>query len=427
MNGGPREPLMSIHETPKGLNVDDVMRNVRVISEVIGGNWVMKKIKEEKKVIERFSIASKNRKHAYLYKPEPHPLIAWALEFEKWQAACLESKRFELNEAVLRLAVLGQNLDKSRYQSGFEKLVGRLKQRDSFFSAAFEVEVAASYSSKGYSVRFIEEGNERTPDLRVARSDGSHFWVECKCRDNLTERDKTIEAIWKELEASLVREIGPRKQNVAVIVKSLHDPKRCEIADLRTFLLESIAAGGLERIDPNTAELHSVLDPTGRYQVSIRTLSAADEEIEGEGFEFRSSEKPDRFLMQTEMRVDEDKRRFFSNPFTLGFKNNLPSDKVTGIIHGFNSAVGQLPKEGPGVVWIRIPDNSWNDDFDASVEKAEILLKSELSGDMNRRVNAVILMTRLLHPIQDGVQNGLAYHPVILTVEHPNPRHAIKE
>lgn len=124
---------MITNETNRGLSVDDVMSSIRVIAEEIGGNWVIRKVSEEKKVIERFRVASKNRKYAYLYKPEPHPLIAWALEFERWQAACLESKRFELNEAILRLATLGQSLAKSRYQSGFDKLIGRLKQRDSFF------------------------------------------------------------------------------------------------------------------------------------------------------------------------------------------------------------------------------------------------------------------------------------------------------
>lgn len=418
---------MSTNETNEGLSVDDVMSSIRVIAEEIGGNWVIRKVSEEKKVIERFRVASKNRKHAYLYKPEPHPLITWALEFERWQAACLESKRFELNEAILRLATLGQSLAKSRYQSGFDKLIGRLKQRVSFFSAAFEVEVAASYCSKGYSVRFIEEGNKRTPDLRVTRSDGSHFWVECKCRDQLTERDQKNQAIWTELEASLVREIGPGKRNVAVIVKSLNDPQRGEIADLRTFLLQSIAAGGLGIIDLNNGELRSALDPSGRYQVAVQILSATDEEVPGDGFGFGASEKLDRFLFHTETRVDEIGRHFIKNPFVLGFKNNIPSDKVTGIIHGFNSAVGQLPREGPGVIWIRIPDNSWDEDFESSIQDAERLLKSELNGDMNRRVNSVILMTRLLHRIQDGAKSGLAYRPVLLTVEHSNPRHVVNQ
>lgn len=416
---------MSHHPNPEGLSVHEVMNSVRVIAEVLGGDWVMKKIKQEKKLIEQFRLASKNRKHAYLYKPEPHPLIAWALEFEQWQNASRESGRFELKESVLKLAILGQSLDRSRYQSGFEKLVGRLKQKESFFSAAFEVEVASSYCNKGHSVRFVEEGTERTPDLRVTACDGSYFWVECKSRDRLTERDATIEALWKDLEASLVREIGPQRKNVAIIVKSLQDPKRCEIDGLRIFLLSSLQAGGIGKVDPASGATELVPDPTKNYLVAVQPLLASDSEIEGDGLQFQSSEKFDRFLMHAEMRVDENKICLIKNPFVIGFSNSQPSDKVSGIIHGFNSAVGQLPKEGPGVVWIRVPDNSWNDDFDASIAKAESMLKSELQGEMNRRVNAVFLMTRIVHQVQNGSENGLAYRPVLLAVQHTNPRRTV--
>jgi hypothetical protein len=122
------------------------------------------------------------------------------------------------------------------------------------------------------------------------------------------------------------------------------------------------------------------------------------------------------------MKRDENNKSYVKNPMMIGIKNTIPSDKVTGIIHGFKSGVGQLPKEGPGVIWIRVPDNSWNDNLDQSFTQAESLLKSELTGTHNQRVNAVYLMTRIFQKLENGEHKGLGYKPLILNVAHDNPR-----
>jgi hypothetical protein len=335
--------------------------------------------------------------------------------------------------SVLTFACLGKALEKARKQKGFHKLTNRLKQVSDFYAAAFEVEVAASYVERDWEIEFIEEGHNRSSDLKVTREDGFVFWAECKCRDILTERDKNIQAFWTELESSLMRELNRHKINVAIVVQSLNDPVRSEIEPLKNVLLGAVQTGGVGDVNTATGEINLDLDPSKKYGIAVRILAAKDAEIP-QGIDIGYSNF-DRVLTTGEIRSDrladwqftgwQASKWITRNPIVLAFKNSKLSDKVAGIIHGFKSAVGQLPQEGPGVIWIRIPDNMWMDSIDRSFEQAKALLEPELKGSYNRRVTAIILMTRVFQNLKKGDFPGLAYKPLRLVLKHENPRRVI--
>lgn len=222
---------------PLDLTVPTILDYIKIASESIGSKWLGRKIKEEKKREAQDKLSVAKRKHSYLYRPQPHPLVQWAIQTQHWRKKCLQTGRLELDEAILKFATLGRVLGRSRHQKGFPRLINRLKQVAEFDAAAFEAEVAAGYLAKGWTVEFVEEGGERSPDLKVMSSDGTVFWAECKCRDRLTERDKTIEAFWKELESTLLRFMGPKKLNFAIIVKALMDPERSMLDGLTRSIL----------------------------------------------------------------------------------------------------------------------------------------------------------------------------------------------
>lgn len=56
------------------------------------------------------------------------------------------------------------------------------KQPDGLF---FEVLVSLAYADEGWDVTFIEEGQDKTPDMRIVRGD-QEFFVECKRMDRTT-------------------------------------------------------------------------------------------------------------------------------------------------------------------------------------------------------------------------------------------------
>ncbi|MFS2017526.1 hypothetical protein ACEN88_13215 [Massilia sp. CT11-108] len=410
---------MNKFELPS-LTIPELMGSVQVISSVIGGDWVMKKMAHEKRKIEEFKKISENGKHSYLFKPDPHPLIEWALDLEKLLTHARETHEFTPNESILKLYTLGKILERCQHESGLEKLTDRLKQKDSFFSAFFEAEVAAMYSHKGFSVRFIEEGSNRTPDLYVKRADGLDGYVECKCRDLLTERDEKLKKAWDGLQKGILGEFGPQKISFAVFVKSQNDLEIKDVPSLKNFIIEQYKMGGCGKYDRATGDLIYSTDPSGKYQVVVNNWMRPDEEAQQEAFNFFVREEFDHVTMLCDGRVDENDLPFWKRPIVIGMANEKPSDRVSGIVNAFKSAVGQLSKEKPGAIWIRIPDNSWSNEIEKAGEKAVKLLQAEMDGGANTRVNAVVLATRMTHAVNNGEANGLIYNPLYLTIENKN-------
>jgi len=409
------------------LDVKSILRYVSIASETIDIKWLSRKLKEEKRRQKQGKLGLKKRKHTYLYRASPHPLVQWSIEAESWRKACIKSRKMELREAVLKFAILGKSLEQARTCKGFDRLRNRLKIKKEFFAATFEAEVAASYTARNWDVEFVEEGNERSPDLKITRDDGVVFWAECKCRDTLTERDRNLNSFWIELESTLLRVLGPKKLNYAIFIKALKDPNFAQLPALKDSIFDAVDKGGIGNFDIAGSKIKSVSDPTGNFLLSVTKLVDPDEEIKTTGIGFQSSENFDRVAIISEVKRDTTGDTHFRNPIIMAFKNVKPSDKVTGIIHGFKSAVGQLPEEGPGVIWIRVPDNAWSDKIDQSFKQAEDLLKAELKGRHNQRVNVVFLMTRLFQKLEKDGQTGLAYKPLKLAIEHENPCQSVNK
>jgi hypothetical protein len=317
---------------------------------------------------------------------------------------------------------LGEALELARAQAGFNRLLDRLREVKGFFSAEFEVEVAASYLRKGYGVEFIKEGKTKTPDLRVTAPNGVYFEVECKCREQGSNRDYRIEAVWNELESSLLKVMGPQQNNALIIVIAQSDPAMEDVKALRSWILHSIAdckSLGAHSIKSNFV---SEIKPERTYEVEVVPLTPSDIRLASKGLEVRWPESMDREFVTCEMMLDESGKTFVWNPIALGFKNRKLSDKVSGIMNAFSKAADQLPAEGPGVIWIRIPDNLWNDGLDSNLERARTLLQSQLTGNKNQRINAVILLTYASVRELQNMPESMAHQPLNMIVMHQNPK-----
>ena len=418
-------PIPQIPHTE--LNIENILSNIDVVFNAIGPKWIKRKLREAKRSEELNKARLDRRKHSYLYEKPLHPIIQWFLEANKWREVCLKTHKLELRESVVKLATLGMALEQARTQPNYDRLVNRLKNAAQFHSSAFEVEVAASYINKGWSVEFVEEGDEKTPDLKVTVENSRTFWVECKRRDELSGRDRLIHKFWLDLESSLLRTMGPAKLNCAVVIKSLNDPSVSQLEALRTLVLDSINSGGVGVLDVTAGKTTSVPDPTANFSLVVQKLAEPDQEIPTTSIGLNASEDFDRFTIIAEVKIDQSGNTYFRNPMIFAFKNSIISDIVTGILNDFKAAVAQLPKEGPGVIWIRIPDNSWNKNIEQAFKQAEKLIKNEISGTQNRRVNAVIIVTRIFQKLENDGSQGLAYKPLKMVIEHSNPRHSVSK
>ena len=389
--------------------------SIETITGIVGTRWISRRLQQATARTKPRNL----RTYSFL-RPQPHhPLVELFLEFDRWRET---GSRAEPALAIVRIGLLAESLKLVRAQAGFDKLVQRLKKSREFESAAFEAEVAASYLKRSWTVEFVETGDSRTPDLRVKRGDGSPLWVECKRRDQLTKRDKLVKSIWDDLALSLLKEIGPRRLNYFVGVASTHDPQRRDVERLRHFILSSIDSGGIGGFDPvsQTTKMVGVFD--GEYQFVVQKLAEPDETRIEYPVSTETITSFDVSKCGWEKSPDSLKPPIVRNPLFIGLKSYSLPDRVSGVVHALKAAVGQIPEDGSGVVWIRVPDNQWAYALDSSLARVKELLQHELSGDQNRRINAVIVATGGFRNVQKDGLEALGYELLQVVIEHSNPR-----
>lgn len=398
----------------KTLDIDLIESYINTVRKTVGERWLNKRLKKEKVKHHSDIEGSKKGKLDYLYRPKAHQLVLWELEYARWKKVCSETKKLMMTAELIRYINLGYTLSLVQSVKGYEKVISRLKQTDQFESVSFEIEVAAGYVEKGYSVSFVTEGSYKTPDLEVILPCGQTVSVECKYKNVMTEREEKLSLIWKLIESRLLKKIKRLKLNICIVLKLSSIPENKEIDDLVEFIFGYIKSG---EFNNNTEINTSIPTPCRKHQVLIKTLP----DFLPENFEINFSENLDRFIFSSD-RVIEDEKEIHRDPAFLGVIFEESFDNVKGVIDSFKSAAKQIPKSGPGVIIIRIDDKGWSKDLINSFKKAEKHLQKQLYGNSHKRVNAVFIKTRRLIVSEDSSE----YKGFDLCVEHPSPNVKLK-
>jgi hypothetical protein len=413
MDSQPKHPV-------KDLTIEDIDEAIADIIDVVGRDWIGA---ERKRVKDKRRIAVEANADAYLYHPRDHPLIEWSLEHDRWRDACKKSGDIELNEDILRLATLGSALKKTKTLQNFARLEGRLKGAEEFESAVFEIETAATYVSRGWTVEFVREvTHRRTPDLHVRTDQGASFWVECKRRDAVTPRDKHVADFWLELDRNLTKVMVAEKLNYLVEVHAFTDPLQNDLGPLCKQLLRGMRESrDIGAYDFASGESTPAIAETAGYGIIAVRLADADAEYQQGRFRYRDLEKTERFADACECR-QQLWRVYVRNQRILAIWGDVIPDRVGGVRNALVEARDQLPRDGPGVVWIRLPDNIWGQPMEQYFTALRLMLSKELTGEHNRRINAVVLHARFVHRPEVPVGTSIGYAPVTVTIEHANPR-----
>lgn len=387
--------------TAMELNRESLQSSFDLISETLGASWIRRKLKEEIAQQELARERKDDRRNLHLFRKPPHPLIEWWTLSQRWK----DSLQVEdPPQYAFRIAHFAEALRLAISTEGFEKLVPRLKSKSEYFSAAFEAHVAASYVSRGYSVKFIPETASRTPDLYIERPDGTTFWAECKSRDALSDAEEETFGIWRDLQAALMREFSTRRKNVLIAIKCDGRPARNEVNALISFILSILESQTAPRTFP---------------QVCAELIAPIDEAFEAASFGVSSSEEFGQFTASVECTPQPDGKMLFKNPSHYAFKCTDESDKVYGVVASLKSAVPQLPESGPGVVHVKLSDGSWGKDFQDYFDRVRKELERELSGNQNRRVNAAIVHA---NSFEIAETKTVGFQSIQFIVEHSNPR-----
>jgi hypothetical protein len=401
------------------LDVATIRASVQTVADIVGEQWIQKRLDKIGSQISPKDL----RRYTFLSRQSPGNLIEWFREYRHWKQAYDVSGQWIYSLPVMKLAALGQALDATRSLLNFERVIPRLRIPHDFDAVCFEVEVAAIYLHEGYEVDFVaEEKATKTPDLRITTHSGQVIWVECKRRDMLTRRDREVISVWEHLRADLLRELGFKRLNYIVAITAHEDPGRKDITSLYQLIMGSIDVANEDPLENSTQGVYTAVDPTERFEVSIQRICGSDQAIEASSLDLTLLESFDEGFIGGEIGVNEAGIIAHRNPIVLGFRTDTSSDRVAGLEDTLNTAMNQLPHEGPGVVWIRIPDGHWKYETTDPWQRAENLLKRKLNGQYNQRVNVVVLTTNVEVLIKQDKGEGILYARDKLVVTHDTPR-----
>ena len=400
----------------KVLSIEDITRAIETIYRVAGEKWIKRKLNQ----LDSKPPPKNLQKHDYMFQKGPHPLIELLRRIKSQMKDTLDTKELHATDELLELARLGINLEKCEGCKGFDQRIRTRLKGCEFQSTAFEVQVAAAYINRGYEVEFIEEGSKpgvRTPDLLVITPFGP-FYVECKHKEQESARDKRINKVWDTIEKEILNYLAQRKMNFAVAAKALQDPISADCQ----YLIDKIKSLIDERSNSTQLlgeEIFSKKDETGCFSIAVNKIVDYDVELEAAALEGQTSEAFDREKMEVSVKRNEDGTCTWKNPRWMTFKCSNPPDKIVGVIQSFKDAASQLPKTGAGVVWIELREYTNAEQLESDLKRLERLILAKLSS--HRRVNAVILFTRLISKIEADGKEELGYYPRKYVIENKTP------
>lgn len=349
----------------------------------------------------------------------------------------------DITESSLRFMQLGrfyQNLSDSEVilpngelvvEDIKERYRSKLRDEDEFEKAKFEIQAAAGYSRRGFSVDFIEEGEEKRPDLLVKSSEQEIF-VECKKLDKSSKKDRK------------------KKNQVNLLLR-----KTAEAVDEESFIglyhLEEIPSdskikGTISEIqNKNVQESEQIELEFGNlklanlfsYRKTVKTPTAGEQPLEQFKFFYntyvRSKIKRNFDIdymwedlteeeFSTGQVMAEVQERGISvawrKPKFIGAKFSRNKNQVKQILSQFDEAYGKFGKEKPNILHIEAPNLEKLDE-----EKAKEL-ENRIGGQLKvkSRISAVVLSTSLIDK-----RNEIKFRQPVRIIENYDPYSEIND
>jgi len=212
------------------------------------------------------------------------------------------------------------------------------------------------------------------------------------------------------------------KLNYLVEIHAVADPKQADLGPLGRRVIRAMRESrNVGAYDFGSGASSPDISQIPGYEIVVVRLADADLEYEQGRFAYRDMQSTERFTDEADYKV-EAATVLMRNQRILAFSCAVEPDRVAGVLTALVAARDQLPREGPGVVWIRLPDNIWGLPIEQYFEALETTLGKEFIGEQNRRINAVVLFARFMHRPAVPEGQSLGYAPYLRSVEHTNPR-----
>ena len=291
--------------------------------------------------------------------------------------------RDELLQNLLHenLTILDQLLDVADLQK-------RLRNKDEFPKAEYELAVAAGYARMGYKPSFIQRSSsKRTGEFYVSDKNGNTVLIECKKKDMTSPKEQKITSWWEEFQHLMMQKLKSIKKPYGIAIHIPLNPERTEthsaVDEIAKILLS------------NQEGENTVIN--GKYRVTLEKFC-----------EIGGSANPDQvglFGRDADFSVSVAKQD--KSAWPLG--NKLPTElhdpmkvsgygssgfleeKVSSIISTLGDAYGQLEEDKSNVVYMDINVAAMTPERSSAIMAN---LPSEIEKKLSRdysKISAVVL------------------------------------
>ncbi|MCD6263689.1 hypothetical protein J7L60_04705 [Candidatus Bathyarchaeota archaeon] len=387
------------HWKPSVLNLSKAMK---LIEGYFGKGWLRSQIK------------ALNRKPKYWYKKfshhlksKPHPISLLYSKAEENLRLLKKNPDIGFTKESLKLMSFSdmlseiENIDVVDINGNpigiksWDIFKKRLKNKKEFKQASYEIQIASAFKRSGLEVQFIKESTkirEKTPDLLLKEGETA-IYIECKYR-NPTKREILYDNLFNEFYSRVMGLMYRLGKFYSICVEWTKEPT-----------LKYIESE-IELINKKISNNEQGYLETENAKIWLKKLASSEKVLEGpfkfDVSEYRS-EQTDIFMSHADVGIFDGKVKH-KNPTFVMFRNiSYINDLTDGIVELLNKAYSQIPKEGPGIVFLETPLSYLNQSIKGSLQD----LERKLIGKLNiiGRINMVILTRSYLKERRIKVNN----------------------
>lgn len=249
----------------------------------------------------------------------------------------------------------------------------RLRGKDEFPKAEYELAVAAGYARMGYKPSFIPRpSSRRTGEFYVSDKNGNTVLVECKKKDMTSPKEQKITSWWEEFQHLVMEKLKAVKKSYGVAIYIPLAPEKQEtrqIANKVNSLVDSDFEGEMLLLD--------------KYKIRMEKLISREQHEE---FSDDASLGVSRILYNKKTAVISE-----SMKINAYFPSDFIEEKVNSIISILGDAYGQLEEDKPNVVYVDINVAAMTPERSSAImAKLPSEIKKKLSRDYSK-ISAVVL------------------------------------
>lgn len=383
----PRVGIVSEGWNPSIANLAEAME---LVETYFGKQWLNEQI-----AIQSRKPKDWRKKFTHHLTPGPHPILPLYLGAVNnlkqlktdsnigFEVKALELMSFsEVLKEVKKIDIMNIN-GKPLLIRPWSRFKTRLRNKDEFDQASYEMQIAVALKKSGFRVCFIQESTkkqEKTPDLLI-REGKDAIYVECKYR-TLTKRERQYNNMFTEFYWRSMRLMFRLGKFYSICVEWLKDPNIKYVESIIKWLDKKISNNEQGYFEIKNAKIW------------LGQLASKGQVFEGpfnfDISKYKSDGKHIDIMMQQAYAGIFNGIIKHKNPTFIMFRNISYLDTmVKGIVELLNKAYSQIPEKGTGIVFLEARLSFLNQRISESLEE----LQRKLEGKLNliERVNMIIL------------------------------------